>query len=74
MWRSWRPTVIGGLNRDNKRGVAAPAASGPFAGTLAADVSVVDLDARASSAGLVTTVALEHGLHQLVLKPPGSVC
>ena len=33
---------------------------------------VVDLDARASGAELVTTVALEHGLHQLVLHPPGS--
>src|SRR5271156_407866 len=68
-----RPTVIGGLDRDDKRGVAATAAPGPFAGALAADVSVVDLDPRAGGAELVTTVALEHGLHQLVLKPPGSV-
>src|SRR5215469_14899478 len=62
-----------GSDRDDKRGVAATAAPGPFAGALAADVSVVDLDPRASGAELVTTVALEHGLHQLVLKPPGSV-
>jgi hypothetical protein len=53
--------------------VAATAATGPFAGALAADVSVVDLDPRAGGAELVTTVALEHGLHQLMLKPPGSV-
>src|SRR5271169_4649896 len=42
-------------------------------GALAADVSVVDLDPRAGGAELVTPIALEHGLHPLVLKPPGSV-
>lgn len=41
--------------------MAAPAAPGPFAGALAADVSVVDLDQRAGGPELVTTVALEHG-------------
>ena len=39
--------------------MAATAAPGPFAGALAADVSVVDLDPRAGGAELVTTVALE---------------
>src|SRR5277367_1387709 len=68
-----RPTDIGGLDRDDKRGVAASAAPGPFAGALATDVSVVDLDPRAGGAELVTTISLEHGLHQLVLNPPGSV-
>src|SRR5271170_2300354 len=68
-----RPTVIGGLDRNDKRGVAATAAPGPFAGALATDVSVVDLDPRSGGAELVTTVALEHGLHHLVLKPPSGV-
>src|SRR5271169_6231691 len=68
-----RPSVIGGLDRDDKRGVAATAAPGPFAGALATDVSVVDLDPRSGGAELVTTVTLEHGLHQLVLKPPSGV-
>ena len=53
-----RSTVIGGLDRDDKRGVAATAAPGPFAGALAADVGVVDLDPRAGGAELVTPVAL----------------
>src|SRR5271155_2042338 len=64
---------MGGLDGDDKRGVAATTAPGPFAGALAADVSVVDLDPRAGGAELVTTVSLKHGLHQLVLHPPGSV-
>src|SRR5271166_6893536 len=68
-----RPTIIGGLDRDDKGGVTAPAAPRPFAGALAADVSIVDLDPRASGAELVTAVALEHRLHQLMLKTPGSV-
>src|SRR5271168_4332521 len=63
----------GGFDGDDKRGVAAPPASTPFAGALTTDVSVVDLDPRAGGAELVTTVTLEHGLHQLVLNPPGSV-
>ena len=54
-----------------KGGVAATAAPGPFAGALAADVSVVDLDPQAGGAELVTPVSLEHGLHQLVLKSLG---
>jgi hypothetical protein len=44
-----------------------------FAGALAADVSVVDLDPPAGGAEFVTTVALDHGLHRLMLKPAGSV-
>ena len=40
-----------------KGSVAAPAAPRPFAGALAADISVVDLDPRAGGAELVTTVA-----------------
>ena len=68
-----RLTVIGCLDCGDEGGVSTSAAPGPFAGAFAADVSVVDLDARASGAELVTTVALEHRLHQLVLKAPGSV-
>src|SRR6202008_4175737 len=58
----------GTLSQDRYR-----AALGPLAGALAANISVVDLDPRAGGAELVTPVAREHGLHQLVLKPPGSV-
>jgi hypothetical protein len=36
------------------------AAPGSFTGALAADISVVDLDARAAGAELVITIALEH--------------
>jgi len=54
-------------------GVSTSAAPRAFTGPLAADISVVDLEARAGNAELITTAALEHGLHQLVLKAPGSV-
>ena len=54
-----RPTVRGGLDRDDKRRVSAATATGPFADALAADVSLVDLDPRAGGAELVTTVSLE---------------
>jgi hypothetical protein len=68
-----RSTVIGCLDCGDEGGVSTSAAPRPFTGALAAEISVVDLDARAGGAELVTTVALEHGLHQLVLKAPGSV-
>src|SRR5271167_74342 len=48
MARVQRPSVRGGLDRDDKWRVPAPAASGALASTLAADIGVVDLDARAS--------------------------
>jgi hypothetical protein len=68
-----RAAVARGLDRDDKGCVSASAAPGAFAGTLAADVSVVDLDPWAGGAQLVTAVALDHRLHQLVLNPPGGV-
>jgi len=68
-----RPAISGGLDRDDKGRVTASAAPGAFAGALAADVSVVDLDPRAGSAKLVTPIPLDHGLHQLVLNAPGGV-
>ncbi len=67
-----RPAVARGLDRGDKGRMPASAAPGPSAGALAADLGVVDLDARAGGAKPVTPVALEHGLHQLVLHPPGS--
>ena len=66
-----RSTVIGRPDCDNEGRVSTSAAPRSFTGALAADISVVDLDARGGGAELVTTVALEHGLHQLVLKAPG---
>ena len=53
-----RSTVIGRLDCGDEGRVSTSAAPGPFAGAFAADVSVVDLDARAGGAELVTTVAL----------------
>src|SRR5271167_1176009 len=53
--------------------MAAPAASGAFAGAFAADIGVVDLDPRPGGAKLVPAVALDHRLHQLVLDPPGGI-
>ena len=53
--------------------MAAPAAPGACASALAADIGVVDLDPRPAGTKLVTAVALDHGLHQLVLDPPGGV-
>ncbi|MBV8739963.1 MAG: hypothetical protein JO007_22455 [Alphaproteobacteria bacterium] len=51
--------------------MAATAAPGLFAGALAADASVVDLDPWAEGAELVAPVSLDHGLHQLGLRPLG---
>src|SRR3954465_8992287 len=42
-------------------------------GALAADIGVIDLDPRPGGAHLVTAVAFDHCLHQLVLDPPGSI-
>ena len=41
-----RPTVRGGLDRDDKGRVSAATATGSFAGALAANIGVVDLDGR----------------------------
>ena len=68
-----RASIRGGLDRNDKGRVAAPTAPAAFAGTLAADIGVVDLDPRAGGAKLVAAVALDHRLHQLVLNPPGGV-
>ena len=68
-----RPSVRGGLDRDNEGRMSAPAAAGAFAGSLAANIGVVDLDPRPGGADLVVPVSLEHRLHQLVLHPPGGV-
>jgi hypothetical protein len=68
-----RSTVIGRLDCGDERSVSTSAAPRALTGPLAADIRVVDLDARAAGAELVTTVTLEHGLHQLVLNAPGSV-
>jgi len=56
-----------------RKELAAPAAPGAFAGALAADIGVVDLDQRFGDAKLVSAVALDHRLHQLVLDPAGGV-
>ena len=53
--------------------MSAPAAAGAFAGSLAANIGVVDLDPWPGGAELVVPVSLEHRLHQLVLHPPGGV-
>jgi hypothetical protein len=53
-----RSAVSGSLDRNDKGCVAASAAPGAFAGALAADVGVVDLDPWAGGAQLVTAVAL----------------
>src|SRR6516164_1110288 len=53
--------------------MAAPTAPGAVAGALPADIGVVDLDPRPGGAKHVTAVAFNHGLHQLVLDPPGGV-
>src|SRR5712671_2305939 len=55
------------------RRLAAPTAPGAFTGALTADIGVVDLDPRPGGAKHVTAVAFNHGLHQLVLDPPGVV-
>ena len=39
-----RPSVRGGLDRDNEGRMSAPAEAGAFAGSLAANIGVVDLD------------------------------
>ena len=67
------PSVRGGLDRNDKGRVAAPTAPGAFAGALAADIGVVDLDPRPAGAKLVAAITLDHRLHQLVLNPPGGV-
>ena len=67
------PSVRGGLDRNDEGRVASTAAPGTFAGALAADIGVVDLDPRPASTKLVTAITLDHGLHQLVLDPPGGV-
>ena len=67
------PSVRSGLDRDDEGRVSASTAPRPFATAFATNVGVVDLDPRAGGAELVTTVALEHGLHQLVLNAPGSI-
>src|SRR5260370_23241180 len=67
------PAVRGGLDRNDERRVAAPAAPDTFAGALAADIGVVDLDPRTAGTKRVTALALDHGLHQLVLDPPGGI-
>ena len=68
-----RPTVRRGLDRHDKGRVAAPTAPGAFAGALAADIGVVDLDPRSAGAKLIAAVAFDHRLHQLVLDPPGGI-
>src|SRR5208282_6695352 len=68
-----RASIRGCLDRNDKGRVAAPTAPAAFAGTLAADIGIVDLDPRAAGAKLVTAVAFDHRLHQLVLNPPGSI-
>ena len=58
-----RSTVIGRLDCDDEGRMSASTAPRPFTGAFAADVGVIDLDARASGAELITPVTLEHGLH-----------
>src|SRR5882672_5359932 len=53
--------------------MAAPPAPGTFPRALAANIGVVDLDSGAGGAEFVAAVALNHGLHQLVLNSPRGV-
>jgi hypothetical protein len=68
-----RPTVRRGLDRHDEARVAPPTAPDAFTGALAADIGVVDFDPRPAGAKLVAAIALDHGLHQLVLDPPGGI-
>src|SRR3979490_2626834 len=45
----------------------------PSPGARRADIGVVDLDPRPAGTKLVAAIALDHGLHQLVLDSPGGV-
>jgi len=53
--------------------VTASAPPSAFAGALAANIGVVDLDPGPGGAKLVTAVAFDHRLHQLVLDPPSGI-
>ena len=55
-----RSTVIGRFDCGDEGGVSTSATSRSFTGALAAQISLVDLDAQAGGAKLVTAVSFKH--------------
>ena len=65
-----RESLFGGLHGRHEGGFALGASPGLAAGTLTAQVGVIQLD---EARELVLLVPFQHDLHELVLHPPGGV-